>query len=155
MKKQIILLTICGLVIFVLGAGLGIFYQMRQSPPQATQQSQIQNTVLLKTLSSELSSKVIPLYAEGSVTNIESTNIVLDFEGSKLLIPISKTAKINLFMPAVGSKRAYYQSAQFSDIKVGDRLNITLNLSPDYKLEGQLVNILVSAPAPGKKTIGS
>ena len=158
MKKQIILSIIYGVVIFAFGAGLGIFYQMQQPSSQTPQQLesqiesqklQIQSATLLKTLSS----KVIPLYAAGTVTNINGADITLSSEGSALVIPVSNTASINLFTQPAGGKNPYYQSVQFSDIKMGDRLNINLSLSPDYKLQGQAVYI--SRPVPGEKTKGS
>lgn len=140
MKKQIILGIICGLVIFVIGGGAGVYYKSQQVSPQPQND---QNTQLLKTLSS----KVVPIYANGIVTKIEGMNITLSAGGDELVVPISITAKINLFNePVKGGNPAvpYYKLIGLSDVKIGDKANIHLTLSPDNELEGQAVYVFTS-----------
>jgi hypothetical protein len=75
----------------------------------------------------------------------------LSSSGEELIVPILSSAKINLFVQPAAAKNGvapvpYYQPVQFSDIKIGDRLNISLILAPDNNLEGQTVYIFASAP---------
>jgi hypothetical protein len=149
MKKQIVLLIIGGLVIFVLGGGVGFFYEMQQVWPQLAQQALVQsqlsqNANMLKILSS----KVVQFSANGIVNNINGRNITLSVVNDKLVIPISNTAKIEIYtLSTSNSNVASYQPVQFNDIKIGDRLSVGLTLSSDDKLEGQAVYIF---PVPVK-----
>ena len=145
MKKQIITFIICGLVIFVLGAGVGFIFQKQETPVQLQPD---QNLALVKVLSS----KVVPLYATGIVTKINGLNITLTSDGDSLTVPIKSNAVINLFVQPSADKTGvapapFYQSVKFDSIKIGDRLNINLILSSDNKLIGQTVYIF--SPVPG------
>ena len=95
----------------------------------------------------KLSSAVVPLYANGIVSNISGRNVTLTSGFDSLVVPISASAKINLFVHPEGGKSSYYQATQFNKIKTGDHLNINLNLLSDNKLEGKTVYILSSATA--------
>lgn len=141
MNKKIALLVIGAIIIFVLGVVLGFFITKMFVVPVAQQQTPTdQNAKTLKMLSS----KVVPLYANGIVTKIDGMNVTLTSYGDSLVVPISITAKINLFVQPTGGKSPYYQPVQLSSIKTGDRLNINLELTPGNKLEGKMVYIFPS-----------
>jgi hypothetical protein len=94
-----------------------------------------------------LSSKVVPsIIAYGQVTKIENKNITLTYNKETLTVPVMESANVYSFVPAeAGSKTTAptQKKSTFSEIKVGDSLNITVKLSADGVLEGQSVIILV------------
>ena len=145
-KNLIILSVIAGVVIFVLGGGLGVFYQTQKGLLQTEKvQTKVQT---METVIKSLSSKVIPsIIAYGEVTNIEGRNITLSYGGESLTIKIKddsqifsfvKTASLKKGEPAVTSQ----QKVDFKTIKKGDNLNISVKLLPDGQLESQSVIIL-------------
>ena len=156
MNKKI-LLIICGVIIFAAGAGAGIIFQWEQTLKQQAYVSQflayqksVQQDSKMATLLKVVSSKVVPLRASGTVTKIDGMNITLNSSGDNLIIPISSTAKFISFIGltnTVGGNN--HQTVELKDIKVGDHLDINLNLSSENKMEGQAVYI--SSPATGGK----
>lgn len=166
MDQKIIWLILGAVVIFIIGGWLGIFYQTQLSSLQAVQptsyqQPQIQNQLIARVLSS----KVVPLYATGSVTKIDGANITISSAGDSLVVPISNTASVYISKPTTGkdingatiiTQQPNYQPAQLKDIKVGDRLSVGLKLSSDNELEGQAVYISVPpAEVGGSSSSGS
>lgn len=140
-KKQKILLIIAGIFVFVLGGGMGVYYQKQNV--QIVSSSDLPKT---------LASKTISVHAGGTVTKIDKMNITLSSGKDQLIVPVNKNAKVSVFTSAQGS----YQPDKFSDVKVGDILNIDLQLSSDGKLQGQSVYIFRPAPAPtSNKSKGS
>ena len=145
MAKKIIFLIIAGLVIFALGTSLGLFY--RTAPTGGSEDAV-----------KFLSSKATSFNANGIVTKISGRDISLNSNGETLVIPVNNSAKINLFVQPTAEENgvaasSYYRTAQFSEIKVGYRLNISLGLSSSNKIEGQEVFIFI--PLPGEKVKGS
>jgi len=140
MEKKNLLLFLIGAVFFlVLGGGLGVFYQQQNTAPKEVVKIQAVQT---------LSSKVIPsITAFGQVTKIDGKTITLTFGGDNLTVKIRDDAQI--YLPATSAKdkngklvTSQQQTAQFSDIKVGNNVSVNLKLLSDGQIEGQLVIIL-------------
>lgn len=131
MGKDIAVLIIVALLFFVVGGGLGVIYQKQICAPQA-------NAITV------LNSKVVPsVVAYGSVAKIEGNTIILSNEGESATFNIKKDANISLLVrDKGGTSSAYtYEKAEFSDIKIGDILNIVIKISPEGQLQGESVFI--------------
>lgn len=136
-KNLLTTFIIIGLVFFVLGGGLGVFYQIQKDIPLLEKSEAI----------NVLSSKVIPsIVAYGRVTDISEKNITLTFSGDTLIIKIKDTASIYSFVPDEEGN-SNRQKTNFSQIKKGDNVSVNLNMLPDGQLEGESVIILQSANA--------
>lgn len=140
-KNLIILHIVGGLLVLIIGAALGFFYQIFMG---AVPQKEVPKVEAIKMLSS----KVIPsITAFGNVSKIEGKNVTLTFGGDTMIIKIRDNAQI--FLPASSSKDSKgntvtlpQQSARFADIKTGDNISINLKLLPDGQIEGQMVILL-------------
>ena len=139
MQKKIISLAILGLIIFFLGSMLGFFYA-----GNITGSGQVN-------AENFLSSRVASFYASGTVEKIDRRSITLISGGDKLVVPVGNNVKVSIFVQPAGSN-PYYAPAEFSQIKKGDHLNISLGLAFDKKIEGKEIYILT--PAIGEKTKG-
>lgn len=139
MNKNLSTFIIIGVVTFVVGAGLGIFYQSQIDAPQ------LANFTAIKAVFKNLSSKAVPsILAYGQVTNIEGRNLTLSYSGDSVSIAISDSANINSFVKDSNGVPSQ-QKIDFSQIKNGDTLNISVKILPNGQLEGQSVIILSSA----------
>ena len=138
--KGIVLLIVILLVIFVIGAGLGIFFQMQKDAPKIKSANLLINT---------LSSKAVPsIVAFGKVTSINGKNITLSFNGGSVTIKINDNAVVSS-MSANAQDKSAPQKITFSQIKIGDTLNISIKVFSDGQLLGQSV-IIVSSSVPVK-----
>jgi hypothetical protein len=123
------------LIVFVLGAGAGVFYQTQQNVSQSNT-NQIMPPVI-----SQLHSKVIrAVSASGKVTSIFGKTIALTNAGENLTIKVNDNAQIYSYVPASTSKNgttipAGQKKLAFSDIKIGDNLSLDLRILPDNTLE--------------------
>ena len=136
-NKTIILAIAAGLVIFVIGGGLGVFYQTQKDAPQI-EKLQIMESVI-KSLNSKTISSITAL---GKVVSIEGNKITLSSGVDNLAITMSNNAK----MYSLASSSAL--QVALKDIKTGDNVSINIKLSANNQLEGQLVVII---PAPAKQ----
>jgi len=138
-KTTVIILITAVLVSLVLGAGLGIFYQMQKDSPKIQAGEKMSETI------KNLSSGMVPsIVAYGEVSAINGKNITLGYSGKSMQIEISKTAKIYSAVPNTETKTTALPTVKFSDIKIGDRLNITMTVSQEGQLQGQSVIIIGS-----------
>lgn len=151
------LLIVLGLIIFAIGGGLGVFFQ-QQTSQLPVQQTSIkpqagQNADLLRILSSSL---ISPIVAHGNVAGINGRNVSLNFGGTNLTVKINQDAKVYSFSASSGQAQTSKSSTtqpegKFEDIKVGDSVNITLQLLPDGTMGGKLVSILSTPPSTNGK----
>ena len=141
-RKNLTIIIVVAVVAVIIGLALG----MNLSPKSVAEKSQ---STKFESAVKALSSKVIPsIIAYGQVSKIENKNITLTYNKETLTIPLTQSTSIYSFVaPATGSKTATptQKKAAFSEIKVGDSLNITLKLLPDGTIEGQSVIILMKA----------
>jgi hypothetical protein len=129
-----IVIIVIGAVVFIVGVGLGIFYQAQADSMQVTKTE----------TANALSSKVIPsIVAYGTVTKIDGNNITLTAQGDTLTVAVSPDAKVISFSSTAGSTAAPTQKdASFSDVRTGDSINIAVKVMPDGQIQGQTVIIL-------------
>lgn len=141
-KNLIIVVVVLGIVIFVIGGGLGMMFQVQKSAPQIALQTS--KLAVSEAVVKSLSSKVVPsMIAYGQVTNIEGNNVTLSYANETLVVNIAQNANIIVLTPVSGSTTPVQKRGVFSEIKKGDNLNITLKLFADGKIEGQSVIILM------------
>lgn len=138
MNKNIILIIVGALIILIIGAALGMVYQAQKGSTSLFPSSD--SSAVVKTLSSKVIASII---AYGTVSDIQGKNITLSYNSDSVTIAIADTAEIYSFSQASGSNTAPTQTkTEFSQIKKGDSLNITLNLLSDGQLKGTSVIIL-------------
>ena len=130
-KAILVVFVIIGIIIFAVGVTLGIFYQIQKDAPE-----------LLKAAALEkLSSAVVPsIVAYGQVTSISGSEITLSNAGDSLTIFIASDANVSSFSTNQGSPLE--QKVGFAEIKTGDYVNISVKLSSDGQMEGDVVIIL-------------
>ena len=136
-KKQLIILIIVGVVLFLLGGAVGII-----AIQGGAQQGKIK-------MANSLSSKVVSsIVAYGQVKSIDARNLTLANLGDSLTVPVASTAQIYAFItPATTGKSKttsapIQQTVSFQNIKVGDNVNVTIRLLATGQLEGSSVIIL-------------
>lgn len=151
MKKQILLLIIGALVIFVVAGVLGIYYQQQRMTSQilVQQESAQKMQAVVKALSSNM---VNSLSVYGQVTNINGQDLILTFAGDIIAVHIKDNAPISSFASASAGGVASQPQVKFSDIKNGNSLTIELKVLPDGQLEGQSI---IVAPVFNAATSGN
>ena len=135
---KIICLIICGAVLLGIGTLAGVNFQEQKTTPRIAELEKMEN--MIKILSS---SKVIPsIVAFGQVGEISGRTVTLTYGTESLAIPIREDAKIYSFSGTTNQKTPPEQkTAEFKDIKVGDKLNITLKILSNGEIEGLSVII--------------
>lgn len=123
MNKQTIVVIVLAIIILALLGGLGFFYMQT-----------VKANAMVKILSSKLVSTVVLF---GEVQNVSSDRTVtLNYNGNKIAVKVEPSAKI-LAMVNGAQKEVTLQ-----DIKVGNFVNIPLDIKQDYAIEGSQVLIL-------------
>jgi hypothetical protein len=158
-KSQLtILLIVAGLVLFVIGGGIGIFYQKQITASQI----KIAAAETLKAQKVEsavnfLSSKLVTyISATGQVVGVKGRDITLNSGGDTILVHIKDNAPISApaydsTMPSIAAAPGGPQ-IEIENIKTGDSLNVQIKVLPDGQLEGQAIMIIpVINIAPIKK----
>jgi hypothetical protein len=135
-KLNLTALVIVGLVVFVIGVASGIFYQTKKDSPQQA------NTVAMQTSIKSVTSKVVPsILAYGQVTDIDGRNLTLSYGGDNVIIAINDNATITSLIKDSKSASGQ-QKIDFSQIKNGDTLNVSVKLLPTGQLQGKSIIIL-------------
>jgi len=121
------------LIIFILGCLAGIYLEKQKMVPELekiTKAAKILNAI---------NSKVIPSpIAFGEITKISGRIVTLNYAGESLDISVKDNAQIYSF--SQGQKQI-----DFSQIKVGDWLNITIEVLPDGQVQGLSVAVVYSS----------
>jgi hypothetical protein len=132
-KKQLSILIVMGILIFLAGGALGIISENQKIPTQKIETA------------NNLSSKVISsIVAYGEVKSVNGRNIVLSNLGTDLTIRIAENAPVYSFATRSGSAAPVQQTVKLSDISKGDKINIALKVLPIGQMEGTSVVILES-----------
>lgn len=141
MKKGILYL-IAGIGILILltvGYLLGAIETSKRLTPQAIAGEKIYELI---------SSKVtIDLIARGKIEKIEGRNLFLDWKGAKLTLFLKENAKI-VDLPffilgpeiegmIINLESPYMRTVEFKDLKVGDWVEVYLNVKKDGSFEGK------------------
>jgi hypothetical protein len=125
-----VLAIVIAIVFFVLGAGLGIFYQDQKNNSQPMSASSAKL----------LGSRIIPsIMVSGKVSKLEGRNITIISDGDTAVIPISDGATVYSF---ISSEDSSQKESDFSQIKVGDRVNISLKWLQDGGFVGETIIII-------------
>ena len=134
-KSNLIVLLLIGVVIFFVGAGLGIFYQIKIGS---------RSTVEVKTVNS-LASKVIPsIVAYGKVTKIEGRNVTVSYGGDTLVVPVKDDAQVFAFTNTTATSAPIQQKSTFNEVKVGNNINISVKVLDDGQMLGESIFIMPS-----------
>ncbi len=143
--KNIILSLVFGILIFVIGAGLGVLYK---SQPTTTQDNvAVQNMpASIKTLSSKV---VSAISAYGKITKISDRSITLSNENDSATIEVASDAKIyslSVTTPIKGKPPvSTSKPIDFTKVAVGDTVSVNLKVLSGGLLQAFSVIVL---PAP-------
>jgi DNA-directed RNA polymerase subunit E'/Rpb7 len=147
--SSIILLTISGLVILVVGGGIGVAYQLqKQQVINAGVTNNCTSNSTVKTLSSQLIHSII---VSGTVTNVSGENITVSDGNTTAVVTTIDTVQVYSFTKDKNEKTSQVKD-DFSHIKKGDNINANCVLSPKGILEGEAVFILPTSPANSTAT---
>jgi len=134
-NKKIVVHVIGIIVLLVVGFYAGTFFQSH-SKTQLTK-NQAVNTLSSKTVSS--------ITAFGKVESINGKNITISNLGANLVISMTDNARIySLIVPTEVNSIAtpVQQDISFSDVKVGNNINVILKLLSDGQMQGQSLVVL-------------
>lgn len=135
-KANLTVPILIGVVLFIVGVALGIFYQM---------QIGFKSAIEVKTVNA-LASKVIPsIVAYGKVTAIEGQNVTLSFGGDTLMVPITADAQVFAFTNTTATSAPVQQKTTFDKLKVGDNINISVKVLEGGKMQGESIFIMPSS----------
>ena len=126
--KPIITLVVAIIISFILGALAGMFYQKQISDPQ------IESTA--GTIQ-KLSSKVVnAIVTYGTITSVDNNrNITLNYSDESMVVSITQDAKVYIY------ENNTRKEINFSDVKVGDSVNITATLDAAGNVVGNMIVI--------------
>ncbi len=144
MNRSLIIAVVIGLALFVLGGGLGVFYQTQKDVPQSEKDQAME--AVIKSLSSEVIPSII---AYGQVIKIEGKDITLSYGGDSIKVSMAENSPVFSFINDAAGK-SVQKEVEFKEIKIKDNLNISIKLLPDGRLEGQSVVILSPFSNPVK-----
>jgi len=126
--KSITTLVTAIILSFVLGSLAGVFYQKQKSDPQIKSSS---NTI------QKLSSKVVnAIVTYGTITSIDNDrNITLSYSDESMAVSVAQDAKVYIY------ENNTRKEINFSDVKVGDSVNITAALDAAGNVVGNMIVI--------------
>ena len=130
MGKTRLIVSLIVVVIFVFGLGglTGIFYQKQKDAPRAQKTAE-----KIQTLSSKVVNAIVTY---GTVTSIEGNkNITLSHDGEAMTISITPNAKVYIY------ENATKKEVNFSEVKIGDNVNITASLDQSGSIVGNMIVI--------------
>lgn len=155
MNVRILIVSVfSAIIVFGLGAGLGIFYQSKKNvvvvPPVQTQTMPESIKVL--------SSKLVPsITVRGKVTKIDPNTLTLMYQSDTRVIKMSSDAQVYALVaakPTPLNKSNYVtKPASFADIKVDDNVELTARVLTNGQLEAfnTLIFPAPATPAPAVK----
>lgn len=143
-KKSIILFFVLGFLIFVLGGGVGVFYQSQKYLSETCSPVTEETSVLEKTVKDLSSQTIFSIIASGTVEDIGDRNITISNNKENLTVKIKEGADISSFViPAAGETSSNLKaSVKFEDIKKGNNLKIFLKVLADGQITGESVIIM-------------
>lgn len=133
----IILLVIGGIVILVVGVFSGILAERQITGPKLEK---------AKAALQIIGSKLVPsITVFGEVKNISGRDVVLEYVGESVTVKVKNDAQIVTLLKEGGQREA-----KFEDLKIGDFVNVSLNITQDGEVEGSQVRIieLIKVPMP-------
>lgn len=152
MKKGVFYIAIGGgiLVLLTVGYLLGVGKTTKKLAPQLVAGEKIYQLI---------SSKVsLDLIARGKIEKIEKRDLFLDWEGEKLTVSLKEDAKIvDLPFPLgpeikgiiINLESPYLKEIDFKDLKVGDWVNVYLEVKREGTFKGKgVVRFITFSPSP-------
>jgi len=142
-KRKLILLIVGVLFVFVLGGGAGVYYKTQEVAERT-----IKNKLTEESLEI-LSSKIIStINAYGEVVDIKGRDVFLSYEGDTIKINVDDDAVIYSVVEKINpdpsdiTKNASQELVDFSQIKIGDNLNVGIKINENFQFEAQLIMIM-------------
>ena len=125
MNKQIILSIIAGLVIFVVGGGVGVFYKEQK----IRLISQIKKSdELVKIFGSKMVSPII-IFGQIKDISLDKTEIKIERDGEVLTIKTKKEAEV------LYNEKGIQKTGSIKDLKISQLINAFLSIKSDYSVE--------------------
>lgn len=139
-KNGAVILLIAIVLFFGLGAAAGFFYGQQAISPEVKQAIKLEPAI--KLITSNAAQSII---ISGQVKKIDGQYLTISYANQETVINIATNAGI--FSQPTGSVSGLPQQAKFSDIKVGDDVEITLKVFMSGWVQGTAVIILAPLPA--------
>ncbi len=129
-NKDLIPILITGAVaLLVIGGVVGALVQKQITAPQLEKASKLSD--LAK------SGAILSISAGGEITNILDRTVTLTQGGESLVIPIAENAEIVSYVtPETEGAPLERKEINFTDLKVGNYLSVSLKILPDGGFEG-------------------
>ena len=132
MLKQILIVA-GAIILLMVGALLGLLYQMQNTVPQPQQQVE-QPDPLLGILSSNTVSSIV---AQGKISQIQGDAITITSDKS-LTARVTSNTSINLIKD---DSKGEKQQVALKDLKIGDSVTLNLKLLPNKQFEAFFIFI--------------
>lgn len=132
MLKQILIVA-GAIILLMVGALLGLLYQMQNTVPQPQQQVE-QPDPLLGILSSNTVSSIV---AQGKISQIQGDTITITSDKS-LTARVTSNTSINLIKD---DSKGEKQQVALKDLKIGDSVTLNLKLLPNKQFEAFFIFI--------------
>ena len=129
------MLATIAVAVFVVGMGLGMFYQFKKDAQKISATGT--PSADLKVLSSDI---ITAVAAFGNVTDVNGRNITISYNGKSLTLNIGENVAVTSF-----TNNGSQKNISYSDIKKGDSVNAALKINPDGQLTAQTVLVLSSS----------
>lgn len=134
-KSNFSIVLVMAVVFLTLGILIGVGYSTFMEKPEVKNSTSVVISDAVKALASK---------AIGKVTRIQDKNITISFGGKSVTIPVYKSAGVFLMVPSTpkaDGKDASLTSkkSDFSVIKVGDMVNISVAILPTGAVQGTSV----------------
>lgn len=142
-NKLLITIILLAAILFGLGFAVGYFFKAQKTASQIEKMEKVLKPLELGRIISS-----IPLF--GQVANISGRIITLSQGDDNMTIKIGDNAQIYSLVSssADGKTTREQKKAEFSEIKIGDRLNAGVKLTPGGDFEAVSVIII---PTAGEK----
>lgn len=145
-KGYILVLVVCGLIIFVIGALVGVMYKLPVSKTQ-TQNSVTQipdDKLAAVRLADALKSKVTNgIMVFGKVQRVSGQTVILVNNGGIVAVNFVKGSKF--VVQDATQKTVTEKPTTLSAVKVGDYMTVSTKIMDDYSLQG--ISALITIPS--------
>ena len=140
-RKNLVILIIIGLVVFVVGGGVGVMYQKSKTASVLPEENPVYKI---------LSSKLIPtITAFGKISSINGNDIVLSSGDETLNIEMKDSAPVYIFDSSVdlgnGLSTPSQKIVNVDVLKEGQDISVNLKINKDGQISGVAI-VLISYP---------
>jgi hypothetical protein len=141
----VILIIFSGIILLSVGYFVGVGFTAEKQKNILNYEDQQRATKTIEVMSSKMIQSIV---ASGKVSNISDRTVVITDEEESMNIYIKEDTQISSFIlvtvakGGTSSTTSKQTKAEFSDIKIGDRVNATIKILPDNKIEAVSVIII-------------